>query len=601
MNSRKWCVISVCAVLSAILSVIILNIAVDPFGVWGNEWYSYNFTNNPRVAKIEYLKKNHSKYDSYIIGCSSTSSYPVSKLNEYMDADFYNLVMYGADMYDVEKMAYYVGDNYEVKNIVVNVYLANGLEFNTEPDKLLHSLHSDVSGESKLSFYSKYAFANPQYAISKIKAKKNDRYLSESFDVFDEKTGAYDKRKRDAESVSDLESFYNDYPGFLNYPHTEAHLLKYNECAESLKRIKKYCEEKNINFYAINGPVYYEYLHNFPENEVKQYYKALADATDFWDFSISSVSLEPRFFYDETHFRNDVGEMALARMFGDKSVYIPEDFGTYITKENVSEYVNSFYGKTFSDKEYTKKLPVLMYHHIADEVTNDMIVSPETFEKHMKAIWDNGYTAVTIDEVTDYIERGKNLPEKSVMITFDDGYMSNYEYAYPILEKYGLNAVIFAVGETYGKDVYPDTDKKIYPHFGEKERNEMEKSGVIDVQSHGYAMHQNPDYKEGVAYENMLKLPDESDEEYVLRLKNDWEKWSKLMKKSPIAVAFPYGKSDLLAQAVLNDCGVKLTFSTTPEASTIIKGIKLSGYSLGRFTINNNVTEEELLKLISNN
>lgn len=599
MSSRKWCIIAFCGALAAILSIAAINITVDPFGAFGDDWYSYNITNNPRVGKTEYLKDNHEKYDSYIIGCSSTSSYPVKDLNKYFDASFYNLIMYGGDMLDVEQTVYHIGENYEVKNLVLNIYITNGMEYDVEPDPLTNSMHADVDGSSKLKFYSKYAFINPQYSFAKIKAKKNDRYLNEAHDVFDVETGCYDKRKRDAEHVSDLESFYQDYPVFVNYPYMPHNLDEIEACRDSVKRIKDYCEEKGINFIPINGPVNYEHFKTFPKEEVKAYYEALAEVIEFWDFSISSISLEPRFFYDDTHFRNEVGTMAIAKMFGDDSVYMPDDFGFYVTKDNVSDYVESFYGKTFSDAAYTKKLPILLYHHIDENVENDMIVSPTRFDEQMKAIRDNGYTAVTVDQVIDYIEKGKDLPEKAVMITFDDGYMSNYTYAYPILKKYGLNAVVFAVGETFGTDTYPGTDKKIYPHFGAKEMAELEKSGVIDVQSHSFGMHQNAELEKGEAYENMLKKETETDDQYVLRMREDWKKWEKVTGETPKAVAFPHGDADLFTQAMLNECGVKLTFSTNQKADTLVKGIKLSGYSLGRFTVTEQTSPEDILKMLA--
>ena len=56
-------------------------------------WFSYDETNNPRVAKLSYLEQHHGEYDSYILGCSSTSSFPVDAFNEAYDASFYNLIM----------------------------------------------------------------------------------------------------------------------------------------------------------------------------------------------------------------------------------------------------------------------------------------------------------------------------------------------------------------------------------------------------------------------------------------------------------------------------------------------------------------------------
>ena len=91
MSAKKWLVSFILTVFGLLALLGGLNLAVDPFGIFGDRlfsWYSYDMTLNPRAAKIAYLDRNHEKYDSYIIGCSSTSSYPVEQLNEYYDAAF---------------------------------------------------------------------------------------------------------------------------------------------------------------------------------------------------------------------------------------------------------------------------------------------------------------------------------------------------------------------------------------------------------------------------------------------------------------------------------------------------------------------------------
>jgi len=86
----------------------------------------------------------------------------------------------------------------------------------------------------------------------------------------------------------------------------------------------------------MTSPVYYKEVQTYDAGQLKKYWKKLADATDFWDFSgYNSVSFEPRYFYDPYHFRNSVGDMALAYIFNDKSVYVPQDFGHKTTSENV--------------------------------------------------------------------------------------------------------------------------------------------------------------------------------------------------------------------------------------------------------------------------
>ncbi len=63
----------------------------------------------------------------------------------------------------------------------------------------------------------------------------------------------------------------------------------------------------------------------------------------------------------------------------------------------------------------------------AADGSNGAVISPETFENHIRALAENGYTAVSPEELTAYVEHGGTLPEKPVLITFDDGYQSNYD------------------------------------------------------------------------------------------------------------------------------------------------------------------------------
>ena len=115
MSSKKWVLVFLATVLVLAALLAALNLAADPFGAFGDRllsWFSYDETNNPRVAKFTYLEQHHDEYDSYILGCSSTSSFPVDAFNEAYGASFYNLIMYGADMRDCEKIAQCLVEHY---------------------------------------------------------------------------------------------------------------------------------------------------------------------------------------------------------------------------------------------------------------------------------------------------------------------------------------------------------------------------------------------------------------------------------------------------------------------------------------------------------
>jgi peptidoglycan/xylan/chitin deacetylase (PgdA/CDA1 family) len=92
----------------------------------------------------------------------------------------------------------------------------------------------------------------------------------------------------------------------------------------------------------------------------------------------------------------------------------------------------------------TQSVPVLMYHHVGPH-PGTVTVSPETFEAQMAQLARAGYQALAADAFLEFIEGRRRLSGRDVLITFDDGYLDNYVYAYPVLQRYGLKATIFAI------------------------------------------------------------------------------------------------------------------------------------------------------------
>ena len=104
-----------------------------------------------------------------------------------------------------------------------------------------------------------------------------------------------------------------------------------------------------------------------------------------------------------------------------------------------------------------EKIPVLTYHHLFDEdleksvfKNNRTVISLDAFETQMKYLYEKDYYTATLQELELFIKGELNLPKKTVVITFDDGYRSNIELAYPILQKYKFKATIFVIGEYIG-------------------------------------------------------------------------------------------------------------------------------------------------------
>lgn len=103
------------------------------------------------------------------------------------------------------------------------------------------------------------------------------------------------------------------------------------------------------------------------------------------------------------------------------------------------------------------RVPVLTYHHLynGDLETSvfkntNTVISVEAFAEQMKYLKENNYYTANLQELEIFLKGEGNLPKKTVVITFDDGYRSNIELAYPILKEYGFKATIFVIGEHIG-------------------------------------------------------------------------------------------------------------------------------------------------------
>ena len=127
-----------------------------------------------------------------------------------------------------------------------------------------------------------------------------------------------------------------------------------------------------------------------------------------------------------------------------------------------------------------KTVPVLLYHEVADYGGVDplLFTTLDRFRQHMIALSGAGYQTITLDDYYDHITLGTPLPQKPIIITFDDGYLGNYLYAFPVLKALGMKATIFVITDSVNSDAVT------YDHFSWEQAKEMVDSGLISIQSH---------------------------------------------------------------------------------------------------------------------
>lgn len=89
------------------------------------------------------------------------------------------------------------------------------------------------------------------------------------------------------------------------------------------------------------------------------------------------------------------------------------------------------------------RVPILMYHDVLSEPEVFFDLVPEQFEDHLKTLKENGFNAISLDQLMQHLRTGAPLPEKPVVLSFDDGYAGHYEHVFPLLQKYQMPGVFF--------------------------------------------------------------------------------------------------------------------------------------------------------------
>jgi peptidoglycan/xylan/chitin deacetylase (PgdA/CDA1 family) len=132
-------------------------------------------------------------------------------------------------------------------------------------------------------------------------------------------------------------------------------------------------------------------------------------------------------------------------------------------------------------------LPVLMYHHVHPSRKDALTVTVPQFEEQLQFLASAGYQPITCRDVIEHLQRGAKLPPRPVLLTFDDGYVNNLEYAYPLLARYGFKATIFlAVGLLGQTNRWDEGDEPLLSAG----QLSMLDPGVIELGLHSY-LHEN--------------------------------------------------------------------------------------------------------------
>jgi len=203
----------------------------------------------------------------------------------------------------------------------------------------------------------------------------------------------------------------------------------------------------------------------------------------------------------------------------------------------------------------TERIPVLMYHRIGD-THNDRerkyCVSPENFATHIHALDARGYKACSITEFFDWLKGDIRLPDKSLLITFDDGFLGVFEHGLPVLKEHNWPAVMFLVSRLIGKqDIWHHNQHpsaQTYPLVGLQE--------IDTLRANGFSFFSHSRSHADLSQLGGQELQDE--------LRGSREDLESLLQEPVPYFAYPYGRYNERVLYKLKAAGYRAAFSVQP-------------------------------------
>jgi len=227
------------------------------------------------------------------------------------------------------------------------------------------------------------------------------------------------------------------------------------------------------------------------------------------------------------------------------------------------------------------EVPIIMYHSLAGAGGSTTISGAE-FEADLRYLQENGYQAVTLIDLAEFVHHGGSLPEKPVALTFDDGYYNNYSVGLPLAQRYYMPIVVSVIGkDTEIWSEVPSSDLR-HGHVTWEQIREMAETGLVEIANHTWDLHKHANGRKGAAIR-----PGEDVESYRVTLRRDVEKLQELLAVragvKPIGFVYPFGRLCVEAEEVLREMGFLVTLSCRDGVNILVRGEPDCLFALKRY------------------
>lgn len=394
-----------------------------------------------------------------------------------------------------------------------------------------------------------------------INKKNKDNYLENKEKISDKINTIENDIKKDAEE------------NYNNYIKTKENTILYKKEGNNYIEIGTIGKDLEFTLKPYNGSAYYElielpyYVKYNSTAKIDDLSLKKVDYTKYISFG-EKITLNRIKLYDEKdQLVFDIDDKLTAEVImkdGDKK-FINYHNGLYYPKEENIEKTEKTTVKT-----YAKSMPVLNYHFFyeeGDNRCNEMIcIKRSEFDKQIEYLANNDYYTVTMDEFYKFITGKIRLPEKSLLITVDDGALGTDTILPEIMEKYNKRATLFLITSFFDRNKF--------------------NSPYVEVQSHGDNLHNQGVCSEGQGG-GIKCLPKET-------IQADLKKSKDIIGGDVIAFAYPFYEYNNYAIENLKEAGFKLAFIGKNKSAVV----GTNPYLIPRYSIVNTTTMNDFIRKI---
>jgi len=242
----------------------------------------------------------------------------------------------------------------------------------------------------------------------------------------------------------------------------------------------------------------------------------------------------------------------------------------------------------------TIEVPIIMYHSLAG-ANRSTSISGEAFEADLQYLCDHDYTAVTLSQLADFVHYGAELPQRPIVLTFDDGYWNNYSIGLPLVRKYNTPIVVSIIGKD--TEIWSEIPKENLRngHVSWAQIREMADSGLVEIANHTWDLHKDENGRKGAKMRSgeCLTQYREVLREDVGRLQ---EELTERLGITPTSFVYPFGAISPQATEILREMGFLVTLSVYDGVNTLVRGDESCLHDMRRYNRSTDRAVEEILE-----